>query len=122
MTSRPRKSTITLSDAEIRTALCLLAVRAGLRIPETPEEVAEFEESSSNASFSLRTRRPTLASVTSRARELRSRGVLLRRAGNEYGPTELRMAARNRAEITPAIEKRMNDAIKKPRKSGHDEC
>jgi hypothetical protein len=64
-----------LSDIEISRSLRLEAVRRGLRNPETPDEVAEFEKEFCEEIASETRDCPPLEQVLARADQLRTSGM-----------------------------------------------
>jgi hypothetical protein len=121
MTDERIRRKAVISDDEIGTGLALLAVRRGLRIPQTTEEVAAFEQEFSDATVDSTTRRPTLAEVQARAKQLRGEGLELR---SELPVTDsesrLLMAARNGDEIAEDVLEQMEAALKKSKSKKSD--
>jgi hypothetical protein len=121
MTDERIRRKAVISDDEIGTGLALLAVRRGLRIPQTTEEVAAFEQEFSGAIVDTTTRRPTLAEVQARAKQLRGEGLELR---SEPPVTDsesrLLMAARNGDEIAEDVLEQMEAALKRSKSKKSD--
>jgi hypothetical protein len=113
MTDERIRPTPVISDDEIGSRLSILAVRRGLRIPQTAEEVAAFEQEFSDAPADAATRRRTLAEVRARAKQLRVEGVKFRSkqpvTDEESRP---QMAARNGNEIAEDVAEQMEAALK----------
>jgi hypothetical protein len=112
MTNKRVKLITALSEAEVSRALRLEAVRRGLRLPETPEEIAIFEVQFSDEILEAGKNLPSLESVCARAKGVRSAGLTLI---EDMSPVDvepsLAMAARNGADIPSKVEEQMRLAL-----------
>ena len=117
MAEQRTKRHATLSEAEISRGLLLEAVRRGLRLPETPEEVAAFEQECAEDIAEAKQNLPSLESVRARAKTLRRNGVtLIPKLHDVEVDSALAMAARNGAEISPEVISRMEEALEQTKR------
>lgn len=115
MAEKRTKQHSMLSEAEVSRGLLLEAVRRGLRLPQTPEEVAAFEEEFSEDIAEANRNVPSLESVRARAKALRSDGLTLIQEVVEVD-SALAMAARNGGEISPDVLSRMEEALEQAKR------
>jgi len=117
MTEKRTRRYATLSEAEVSRDILLEAVRRGLRLPETTDEIAAFERECAEEIAEARRNLPSLESVRARARNLGSNGMKLiqERVAIEVG-SDLAMAARNGTEIPPEVSSRMEEALEQTKR------
>ncbi len=116
MTIKRMREKRPLSEDAVSRSLRIAAVRLGLRTPQTAEEVAAFEEQFASDIQTANARLPHLSKVTERAKQLRTLGIDLQPAEPVVSSeSRLQMAARNGGEISPEIEKRMNETLAQAR-------
>ena len=109
-----RSNTESVSSADVTAALREIGVKAGLVLPETPEEVEIFE-ASNNAELSPSETPsiPDLNQVLARSRRVRESGEpLLKPNPTTYPDSDMAMAARNGAGLSEESIRIMDESTK----------
>lgn len=114
------KSVTPISEAEYSNMLREIAVRSGLQLPESPEEIKYFEEQFADEIKAASRCRPSLESMLFLAKELKNSGAPIANPEIEEPETAYAMAARNGKGITSDTEELMERALQKAREKRQD--
>lgn len=116
-----KSNVVTVSDSEYNKLLHEIAVSYGLQVPETSDEIVEFEKAFANEIAEANKSRPSLEDVLALARQVKNSGAsIVQPIEKTVVEPRYRMAARNGNEITKETEDLMDKAIKKAKEKGND--
>ena len=121
MKKTDKRNITSITDADFNSLLHKIAVREGIQLPETPDEISHFEEFFADEIRTANLYRPSLDSILQTAKRIkRSNAPVFSPVEEIAVNSTYAMAARNGRDITFETESLMDQALQKAKEKRKD--